>query len=199
MQEHYNLPWVKLMKSMIQAHPSGTKPRDYPNAPQDRAFTMDFSPGYDTSLSRYTFMEGNHYDTGFNPFEPEVYETEHRDELEAGHHIYLRHFAKGEHLGHAFGVKREPNHRLAKGESSYYSESPSESEEAQQHLMREHFYTPLPGREKKVRRTAPQMLAFFGHKGIDPEYHTPTGLKVKLTEMGLNDEYQQYVKEKRDS
>jgi hypothetical protein len=68
MEAHYNLPWVKLMKTMKQAHPSGTKPRFYPDAPSIKAFMMDFSPGFDVSKSSYALAEGHHYANGQNPF-----------------------------------------------------------------------------------------------------------------------------------
>jgi hypothetical protein len=50
---------------------------------------------------------------------------------------------------------------------------------------------------KKVRKTARQMINFFNHKGISNREHTPAGLKNKLEEMGLNSQYEQYVREKR--
>ena len=214
MDQHYSLPWVRLMNTMRQAHPSGTKPRDYPNAPQVKAFTMDFSPGYDVGMSRYALMEGNHYDTGFSPFEPDeiFYDTDQNDK---DHHIYLNHFAKGEHIrpksflegeyarsfGHEFAVKTEPRHHLAKGHTSASDyDTPTEADEAIRDLMNRGDYDPRSeSYYKEVRKTTNQMLDFFNHKGIPNREHTPAGLKSKLKEMGLTADYEQYVRDKRAS
>jgi hypothetical protein len=68
MEAHYNQTWVKLMPTMRQAHPSGTKSRYYPDAPQDKPYTMDFTPGFDISKSRYALREPSNYSIGVNPF-----------------------------------------------------------------------------------------------------------------------------------
>jgi len=68
MEAHYNQTWVKLMPTMRQAHPSGKKSRYYPDAPQDKPYTMDFTPGFDISKSRYALREPSNYGIGVNPF-----------------------------------------------------------------------------------------------------------------------------------
>ena len=218
MEAHYNLPWVKLMNTMKQAHPSGTKPRFYPDAPSIKAFIMDFSPGFDVSKSSYALAEGHHYANGQNPFEPVMVKTDHHmldeldpsDLLHASHiHVRPKSALESEYartFGHAFGVKAEPDHHLAKGArrripvtSSSDSEyaTPDEAIPAIRDLMNrpDEYYSET--RPKKVKKTAPQMMRFFAHKGIVSFDHTPVALKRQLEDMGLNSEYEAYVRRTR--
>jgi hypothetical protein len=218
MEAHYNLPWVKLMKTMRQAHPSGTKPRFYPDAPSIKAFIMDFSPGFDVSKSSYALAEGHHYANGHNPFEPIMVKTDHHmlDELDSSDLLHASHshirpmsVLESEYartFGHEFEVKHKPDHHLAKGArrripvtSSSDSEyaTPDEAYPAIQDLMNrpDEYYS--ESRPKRVLKTAPQMMRFFAHKGIVSYDHTPGALKRQLVEMGLNSEYEAYVRRTR--
>ena len=181
MEAHYNLPWVKLMKTMRQAHPSGAKPRDYPNAPNTTSFTMDFSPGYDVGMSRYALAEGNHYDNGFNPFEPEIHETEHRDELEEGHHIEPHHLFEHD-------IIRDPiipRQRVIRRETERGHKT---------------AFTLGTQTDANIKYSRKQMSDFLRTKNIDMDPRTPAEmLKSEIFAMGFDDDYYTYVREKRAS
>lgn len=179
MDQHYNLPWVKLMTTMRQAHPSGTKPRDYPNAPQVHAFTMDFSPGYDVGMSRYALAEGSHYDNGFNPFEPEVHITEHRHELEEGHHIEPHHL-----FGHdLFRDPIIPRNRAIRSERESGHKT---------------SFTLGTQTDSNIKYSRKQMSDFLRTKNIDIDPRTPSEmLKSEILAMGFDNDYYKYVRDKR--
>jgi hypothetical protein len=180
---------------------------------------MDFSPGFDVSKSSYALAEGHHYANGQNPFEPVMVKTDHHmldeldpsDLLHASHsHIRPMSVLESEYartFGHEFEVKHKPDHHLAKGarrgivfatsSDSEYA-TPDEAIPAIQDLMNrpDEYYSEI--RPKRVvKKTAKQMTRFFAHKGIANYGHTPGELKRQLVEMGLNSEYEAYVRRTR--
>ena len=173
MEAHYNQTWVKLMPTMRQAHPSGTKPRFYPDAPSIKAFIMDFSPGFDVSKSSYALAEGHHYANGHNPFEPisvgdnvpppedmyansalqDVNSKLYHTKQQLHRKVTIR--DEREHL-YKTKFRRMVNHN-SNGESSgsaYYTATPSEADEAQQDLLKHKDFlydTPNPIKGVKER------------------------------------------------
>jgi hypothetical protein len=222
MEAHYNQTWVKLMPTMRQAHPSGTKPRFYPDAPQDKPYTIDFTPGFDISKSRYALSEPSNYNVGVNPFAARDKHFEDRYDYlfgdlygdsvppppsedmyansalqEVNHKIYNRKPS----IDRKTALRHERERRLRtkferdSSDSSAF-ETPDEAFPAIRELMREQpDYRPVYY-EKGVRKTGPQMMRFFNSKGID-HGHTPGELKTQLKEMGLTREYEAYVREER--